>query len=161
MGIEQNGRLRRVVGGKAFDEDVKEEKVGFGGGEKETAGVVDGLEVGELVSEFGEGGKVVVLAVEDDLGVGLREVGESGGLVEEVQEEGPAAWCTTSRRYVSANHYLSLIVLEESGLHTSAVKNIHSPDSNFKRRQRRRTKLSNQSNEISLQWPTKSGTFQH
>jgi hypothetical protein len=106
MGIEQNGRRRRVVGDDAFDEDVAEEKVGLGGGEKEAAGVVDGPEVGELVGELGEGGEVVVEAVEDDLGVGLREVGETSGLVEEVQEEVAAAWCTTGRRYVSANHYL-------------------------------------------------------
>lgn len=30
-----------------------------------------GLEVGELVSELGDGGEVVLVAVEDDLGVGL------------------------------------------------------------------------------------------
>lgn len=42
--------------------------------------MVDGLEVGELVNEFGESGEVLVEAVEDDLGVGLGEVGESCGL---------------------------------------------------------------------------------
>ena len=108
MDIEQNGRQRRVVGDEAFDEDIEEEKVGLGGGEKEVARVVDGLEVGELVGELSKGGEVVVEAVEDDLGVGLREVGESGSLVQEVQEEVAAAWCTAGRRYVSANHYLSV-----------------------------------------------------
>jgi hypothetical protein len=108
MGIEQNGRQRRVVGDEAFDEDIEEKKVGLGGGEKEVARVVDGLEVGELVGELSKGGEVVVEAVEDDLGVGLREVGESGSLVQEVQEEVAAAWCTIGRRYVSANHYLSV-----------------------------------------------------
>lgn len=108
MGIERNGRQRRIVGDEAFDEDIEEEKVGLGGGEKELARVVDGLKVGELVGELSKGGEVVVEAVEGDLGVGLREVGESGGLVQEVQEAVAAAWCTTGRRYASANHYLSV-----------------------------------------------------
>lgn len=108
MSIERNRRLRRVVVGQAFDEDVEEEKVGFWGGEEELTRMVDGLEVRELVSEFGEGGEVVVQAVEDDLGVGLRELGERGGLVEDVQEEVAVARCTRSRGYVSANHYLCI-----------------------------------------------------
>lgn len=36
------------------------------------------------MSEFCEGGEVVAKAMEDDLGVGLVELGESCGLVQEV-----------------------------------------------------------------------------
>ena len=49
-----------MIGGEPFDDDIEEEKVGFWGGE------------------------VVVKAMEDDLGVGLVELGESCGLVQEV-----------------------------------------------------------------------------
>lgn len=62
-----------------------------------------GLEVGELVSELGDGGEVVLVAVEDDLGVGLGEVRERGSLAEEAKEEVPIT-LRIAAAYVSANH---------------------------------------------------------
>lgn len=64
-----------------------------------------GLEVGELVSELGDGGEVVLVAVEDDLGVGLDEVRERGCLAEEAKEEVPIT-LRIATAYVSANHVL-------------------------------------------------------
>jgi hypothetical protein len=106
MGVKRNGRGRRVISREAFNEDVEEKKVGFWGREEEEACVVYGFEVRELVGEFGEGGKVVVEAMENDLGVGLGDVRESGGLVQEVKEEVAASYCITSTAYVCTNHYL-------------------------------------------------------
>ena len=56
--------------------------------------------------EFCEGGEVMVKAMKDDLGMGLVELGESCGFVQEVQEEVAALWCVTSCAYVCKNHYL-------------------------------------------------------
>ena len=50
--------------------------------------------------EFCEGGEVMVKAMKDDLGMGLVELGESCGFVQEVQEEVAALWCVTSCAYV-------------------------------------------------------------
>ena len=62
--------------------------------------MVNGFEVRQFASEFCDGGEVVVKAMEDDLGVGLVELGESCGFVQEVQEEVAASWCVTSCAYV-------------------------------------------------------------
>lgn len=87
MGEQGDGGPRRVVTGVALDDDVEEEEVGLRDREEEVAGASDGLEVAELVGELGDGGDVVAVAADDDLGVGLGEVGERRGSIEERQEE--------------------------------------------------------------------------
>lgn len=71
VGVERDRRQRRSVGGETFDEDVEEEQVGFREGEDEVTCVAYGFEVGELVGELGDDDEVVLVAIEDDLGVGL------------------------------------------------------------------------------------------
>ncbi|GLT97625.1 hypothetical protein SLE2022_151810 [Rubroshorea leprosula] len=95
MGVERNG----VVVGKAFDEDVEEEEIGFGGGEEEVLCVAHGMEVEELVGELGDGCEFILKAVDDDLGVGLGEMAEGGGSLEEAEKE-----VRIPRRRASANH---------------------------------------------------------
>ena len=53
--------------------------------------MANGLEVRELVDEFGDGGEVVLEAIEDDLSVGLGELRERACTVQETQEVA-AAW---------------------------------------------------------------------
>lgn len=80
--IQRKSTARRVIEGEASDEDIVEEEIGVGESGAEEAGLVDAVELGELVGELGNRCEVVVVAVEDDLGVGLVELGEIGGLVD-------------------------------------------------------------------------------
>lgn len=59
MGKQRNRRQRLVIGGEAFNENVKEEKVRFRDGEEECTSVESGIEVEEFVGEFGGDGNVV------------------------------------------------------------------------------------------------------
>ncbi|KAK8644796.1 hypothetical protein V6N13_118665 [Hibiscus sabdariffa] len=88
MGIERDG-----MGVREFDEDVEEEEIGVWGGEEELTCVGGGLEVEEPVGEFSNGGDVILEAVEDDLGVGLGGMRNSGGFLEEEEEEKVSTSC--------------------------------------------------------------------
>lgn len=83
MGVERNGRRWGVIEGEATDEDIEEEDVGFGNGEEEGACVARVAEVEEFLGEFGDGGNVETVAIENELGVGLSEVREGGSFVDE------------------------------------------------------------------------------
>ncbi|KAM0969144.1 hypothetical protein ACFX2A_017703 [Malus domestica] len=100
MGVERNRRVRRGIGSEASDDDVEEEKVGSWNGEEEVTCVAHGLEVGELVGELGDGGEVVLVAIEDDLRVGLGQVRETGRIVEKSEEEIPIKFWRAAAAYV-------------------------------------------------------------
>lgn len=51
-----------------------------------------GLEIKELVDELGERGDVVSEAIDDELGVRLVKMRNSGGSVEDAEEEGTVSW---------------------------------------------------------------------
>lgn len=83
MGVQRNGRRGRIIEGEATDEDVEEEDVGFRNGEEEGACVARVAEMEEFLSEFGDGGNVETVAIENELSVGLSEVREGGSFVDE------------------------------------------------------------------------------
>ncbi|KAK8512187.1 hypothetical protein V6N13_097149 [Hibiscus sabdariffa] len=80
MGIERDGMDVR----EAFDKDVEEEEIWVWDGEEEMMCVGGGLEIEEPVGEFSNGGEVILEAIKDDLGVGLGEMRNSGGFLEQV-----------------------------------------------------------------------------
>lgn len=75
MGVQRNRGQWIVVVGKTSNEDIEEKKVWFGDGEEEGASIVYGPEVTELVGELGDGGDVVLVSINDNLGVPLCELG--------------------------------------------------------------------------------------
>lgn len=93
MGIHRHGGHRRIIAGEASNEDVEEEEVRVGDGEEEGMRAPHGLEVREPVGEFGDGGEVVLEAIEDDLSVRLGELRERACTVQQTQEEVSAARC--------------------------------------------------------------------
>lgn len=82
MGIERNGRQRRFIARETLYEYIEEEQVWVWDGEEEVPCPLYGLEVSKLVGEFGDNGKVVLEAVDNDFSVGLAELRKRGGAFE-------------------------------------------------------------------------------
>lgn len=108
VGVEGNGRGRGGVGGETSDEDVEEEDVRFRNGEEEGTRVARGAKLEQLLCELGDGGEVRIDAIENELSVGLSQVREGAGFVDEADQRVAAQGVQGHLHHAHQPHFYSL-----------------------------------------------------